>query len=51
MLTYALSKAKLDAAVHRCDFSTIYRPGSANVYADILSRYPGIEETQEIAVQ
>ena len=47
-------KTKLDAAGHRWlsalanyDFSIIYRPGKANIDADI---YSGIEETQEIDV-
>ena len=47
----------MDAAGHRWlsalanyDFSIIYRPGKANIDADILSRYPGIEETQEVDV-
>ena len=54
-LTYALSKAKLDATGHRWlsalanyDFSIIYRPGRTNIDADILSRYPGLAERQEI---
>ena len=49
-LTYALSKAKLDATGHRWlsalapyDFNIIYRPGKLNIDADILSRYPGTE--------
>ena len=55
-LTYALSKAKLDATGHRwlsslaCyDFNIIYRPGTANIDADILSRYPGNEDKGEIS--
>ena len=55
-LTYALSKAKLDATGHRwlsslaCyDFNIIYRPGMANIDADILSRYPGNENRSEIS--
>ena len=54
-LTYALSKAKLDAAGHRWlsalanyDFSIIYRPGKTNTDADVLSRYPGIDQEREI---
>ena len=46
-LTYVLSKAKLDAAGHRWlsalasfDFDIKYRPGSSNIDADVLSRYP-----------
>lgn len=46
-LTYALSKAKLDATGHRWlsalapyDFDIIYRPGKSNIDADVLSRYP-----------
>lgn len=54
-LTYALSKAKLDATGHRWlsalapyDFNIIYRPGKLNTDADILSRYPGtVEEHME----
>ena len=45
-LTYALSKAKLDAAGHRWlsalapyDFDIVYRPGKSNIDADVLSRY------------
>ena len=55
-LTYVLSKAKLDAAGHRWlsalasfDFDIIYRPGSANTDADILSRYPGNMDTEQIS--
>ena len=57
-LTYALSKAKLDAAGHRWlsalvpyDFNIVYRPGKSNTDADILSRYPGIrnEETEHVS--
>ena len=56
-LTYALSKAKLDATGHRWlsslatyDFNIVYRPGKLNIDADILSRYPGPveEELEEI---
>ena len=54
-LTYALSKAKLDAAWHRWlsalanyDFSIVYRPGKTNTDADVLSRYPGIDKEKEI---
>ena len=55
-LTYVLSKAKLDAAGQRWlsalasfDLDIIYRPGKANIDADILSRYPGNRETEEIS--
>ena len=57
-LTYALSKAKLDATGHRWlsalapyDFNIVYRPGKSNTDADILSRYPGIrnEETEHVS--
>ena len=54
-LTYALTKAKLDATGHRWlsslasyDFNIIYRPGSSNVDADILSRHPSNQQTAEI---
>ena len=56
-LTYALSKAKLDATGHRWlsslapyDFNITYRPGKSNIDADILSRYPGNvnEETEDV---
>lgn len=56
-LTYALSKAKLDATGHRWlsslapyDFNIVYRPGKSNIDADCLSRYPGHleEQTAEI---
>ena len=54
-LTYALSKAKLDATSHRWlsslasyDFNIVYRPGSSNVDADGLSRYPGNQDCTEI---
>ena len=50
-LTYALSKAELNAAGHRWlsalanyDFSIIYRPGGTNTDADVLNRYPGIDK-------
>ncbi|MCG8035390.1 MAG: DDE-type integrase/transposase/recombinase [Candidatus Thiodiazotropha taylori] len=52
-LTYALSKAKLDATGHRWlsalanyDFNIIYKPGSANIDADVLSRYPGSRDLE-----
>ena len=55
-LTYALSKAKLDVTGQRwlsslaCyDFNIIYRPGMANIDADILSRYPGNENRSKIS--
>ena len=55
-LTYVLSKAKLDAAGHRWlsalasfDFDIIYRPGSSNIDADVLSRYLGNMETEQIS--
>lgn len=57
-LTYALSKAKLDATGHRWlsslapyDFNIIYRPGKSNTDADILSRYPGNidEQTEQVS--
>ena len=55
-LTYVLSKAKLDAAGHRWlsalasfDFDIIYRPGSSNIDADVLSRYPGNMDTEQIS--
>ena len=51
-LTYALSKAKLDATGHRWlsslapyDFNIVYRPGKSNIDADTLSRYPGNIDT------
>ena len=51
-LTYALSKAKLDATGHRWlsslapyDFNIVYRPGKSNIDADVLSRYPGNIDT------
>lgn len=54
-LTYALSKAMLDAAGHRWlsalanyDFSIVFRPGKRNTDADVLSRYPGIDKEGEI---
>ena len=57
--TYVLSKfkkAKPDAAWHRWlstlasfDFDIIYRPGSANIDADVLSRYPGNIQTEQIS--
>ena len=50
-----MSKAKLDATGHRWlsslasyDFNIVYRPGSSNVDADILSRYPGNQDCTEI---
>lgn len=53
-LTYVLSTAKLDATGHRWlaalaayDFSIQYRPGRANVDADLLSRLPGVQVTVE----
>ncbi|MCG7878261.1 MAG: DDE-type integrase/transposase/recombinase [Candidatus Thiodiazotropha taylori] len=56
-LTYALSKAKLDATGYRWlsslapyDFNIIYRPGRCNVDADILSRYPGNLEENEAEI-
>ena len=55
-LTYVLSKAKLDATGRRWlsalayfDFDIIYRPGKANIDADVLSRYPGNRETEQIS--
>ena len=52
-LTYALSKAKLDATGHRWlsslapyDFNIVYRPGKSNIDADVLSRYPGNIDTE-----
>lgn len=52
-LTYVLSKAKLDATGHRWlsalapyDFNIVYRPGKLNTDADILSRYPGLNEPE-----
>ena len=55
-LTYVLSKAKLDATGHRWlsalasfDFDIIYRPGKANIDADVLSRYPGNREIEQIS--
>ena len=54
-LTYALTKAKLDATGHiwlsslaSYDFNIIYKPGSSNVDADILSRHPSNQQTAEI---
>ena len=53
-LTYVLTSAKLDAAGHRWlanlsmyDFSIEYRAGSQNIDADILSRRPRRDETEE----
>ncbi|KAJ8004186.1 hypothetical protein DPEC_G00156160 [Dallia pectoralis] len=47
-LTYVLSSAKLSAMGHRWlaaiatyNFSLQYKPGSHNIDADVLSRYPG----------
>ena len=59
-LTYALSKAKLDATGHRWlsslapyDFNIVYRPGKSNVDADVLSRYPDNtdEETEQVPAE
>ncbi|KAI5627544.1 hypothetical protein C0J50_12903, partial [Silurus asotus] len=60
-LTYVLSTAKLNATGHRWlaalstyNFSLQYKPGSSNIDADVLSRYPcvsghlGIERTTEL---
>ena len=56
-LTYVLSKAKLDATCHRWlsslalyDFNIVYRPGRANVDADVLSRHPGNVDEQSVQV-
>ena len=50
-----MSKAKLDATGHRWlsslasyDFNIVYRPGSSNVDADILSTYPDNLDCTEI---
>ena len=51
-LTYALSKAKLDATGLRWlsltpyDFNIVYRPCKSNIDADVLSRYHGNIETE-----
>lgn len=54
-LTYVLTSAKLDATGHRWlaalsayDFDIKYRPGKANVDADILSRLPSAEDLEKI---
>ena len=51
-MTYVLTTAKLDAAGHRWlaalasyNFDIKYRPGTVNVNADILSRYPKDADT------
>ena len=54
-LTYVLSSAKLDAAGHRWlaelsssyRFNIIYKPGRANIDADLLSRKGTIEITED----
>jgi hypothetical protein len=54
-LTYVLTKARLDATGHRWlaslanyNFSLKYRPGSANIDADILSRLPRSEGSADV---
>ena len=55
-LTYVLSKDKLDVIGYRWlsalasfDFDIIYRPGSANTDADVMSRHPDNVETDQIS--
>ena len=49
-------KTKLDATGHRWlsalavfDFDIIYRPGKANIDVEVLSKYPGNRETEQIS--
>lgn len=56
-LTYVLAKAKLDATCHRWlsslasyDLNIVYRPGTTNVDADVLSRHPGNVNEQSVQV-
>ena len=54
-LTYVLTSARLDATDHRWlaalsvfDFSLSYRPGKVNCDADMLSRLPRTETSEDI---